>query len=82
MKQMVKEGSATINGHQIDIKKVTPKENNCHGFGGQGGTGCRSKQVYARMVKLLSQEGKKKATQPCRESSRKWEGIYWGRKAG
>merc|ERR1712126_9240 len=27
-KQMVKEGSATINGHQIDIKKVTPKENN------------------------------------------------------
>jgi len=38
-KQMVKEGSATINGHQIDIKKVTPKENNRGGFGGPGGRG-------------------------------------------
>merc|ERR1712173_559715 len=38
-KQMVKEGSATINGHQIDIKKVTPKDNNRGGFGGRGGRG-------------------------------------------
>jgi len=36
-KQMVKEGSATINGHQIDIKKVTPKDNTRGGFGGRGG---------------------------------------------
>merc|ERR1712226_1536318 len=38
-KQMVKEGTATINGHQIDIKKVTPKDNSRGGFGGRGG-GC------------------------------------------
>lgn len=36
-KQMVKEGTATINGHQIDIKKVTPKDNSRGGFGGRGG---------------------------------------------
>ena len=36
-KQMVKEASATINGHQIDIKKVTPKDNSRGGFGGRGG---------------------------------------------
>merc|ERR1719436_987650 len=38
-KQMVKERSATINGHQIDIKKVTPKDNTRGGFGGRGGRG-------------------------------------------
>merc|ERR1712226_168924 len=47
-KQMVKEGTATINGHQIDIKKVTPKDNSRggygdpyagYGYGGYGGYG-------------------------------------------
>jgi len=38
-KAMVKEGTATINGHQIDIKKVTPKDNSRGGFGGRGGRG-------------------------------------------
>jgi len=38
-KQLVKEGTATVNGHQLDIKKVTPKDNNRGGFGGRGGRG-------------------------------------------
>jgi len=40
-KQMVKEAQATINGHQIDIKKVTPKDSSRGGFGGRGGPGGR-----------------------------------------
>ena len=38
-KQLVKEGQTTINGIQINIKKVTPKENSRGGYGGRGGRG-------------------------------------------
>merc|ERR1719297_99557 len=36
-KQLVKEGTATINGHALTIKKVTPKDQG--GWGGRGGRG-------------------------------------------
>merc|ERR1712107_131087 len=33
-KQLVKEGTTTINGHELDIKRVTPKDNNRGGMRG------------------------------------------------
>merc|ERR1712107_902705 len=43
-KQLVKEGTTTINGHELDIKRVTPKDSNRGGMrggfaGGYGGYG-------------------------------------------
>jgi squid-like protein len=36
-RQLVKEGTTSINGHELDIKKVVPKDGGRGGFGGRGG---------------------------------------------
>jgi RNA recognition motif-containing protein len=36
-RQLVKEGTTNINGHDLDIKKVVPKDGGRGGFGGRGG---------------------------------------------
>lgn len=38
-RQLVKEGTTTIEGHELDIKKVVPKDGGRGGFGGRGGRG-------------------------------------------
>ena len=35
-RQLVKEGTTNINGHDLDIKKVVPKDGGRGGFGGRG----------------------------------------------
>jgi squid-like protein len=38
-KKLLKEGTVTINGHELEVKKVTPKGDPRGGFGGRGGRG-------------------------------------------
>ena len=38
-RKLLKEGTVTIKGHELEVKKVTPKNDTRGGFGGRGGRG-------------------------------------------